>query len=81
MRVPLWEWVVEQDEHGGSAGISGTCHGAMDALAKSLVRAGRPRSGRVLPVILTDPIQEQPHYLRGFTRCSAFYDGKVIQWR
>jgi hypothetical protein len=80
VRVRLWEWVVEQDEQGGSAGISGTCHGAMEAMAKTLIRAGRPRRGQVTPVILTNSVQEQPHYLRGLTRHTAVYDGNVIQW-
>jgi hypothetical protein len=80
MRISLWEWVVARDERGGSVGISETCHGAMDALAKALVQAGRPRSGRVTPVILTSPVQEPSHYLRGLTKHTAVYDGEVIRW-
>jgi hypothetical protein len=80
VRVPVWEWVVERDEQGGSAGISGTCHGAMDALTKTLIRAGRPRSGRIRPAVLTRPMHDQPHYLRGLTRYTAVYDGEAIKW-
>ena len=81
MRVRLWEWVVEQDQHGGSAGISGTCHGAMEALAKTLVQAGRPRSGRITPVVHINPIHDETYYLRGITKYTAVYDGQIIQWR
>ena len=77
----MWEWVAERDEHGGSAGISGTCHGAMEVLAKTLIQAGRPRSGRATPVIFINSIHEETHYLRGITQYTAVYDGQVIQWR
>jgi hypothetical protein len=79
VRVALWEWVVERDETGGPTGMSGTCHGAMEALNKALVASRRPRSGRVTPVILTDSSQQLLYYLRGITKHTAVYDGQVIR--
>jgi hypothetical protein len=61
----LWEWEVARDAEGGSAGISMTRHGAMEALAKALVRRGRPTRGQVVPVILSRPVHEPSRHLRG----------------
>jgi hypothetical protein len=80
MIVSLWEWTVTRDADGGSVGVSGTRHGAMAALAKALVQAGRPRTGRVVPVILAGSIHQPSYYLRGFVRDTADYDGTVIRW-
>ena len=30
----MWEWVTGRDAHGGWTGVSMTCHGAMEALAR-----------------------------------------------
>ena len=80
MLVPLWEWTVTRDADGSSAGVSRTRHGAMEALAKALIEAGRPRSGRVMPVILAEGVHRPAHYLRGVVRDTAVYDGTVIRW-
>lgn len=63
--VRLWEWVVDEGgDHassgdgdgasGASCGVSGVRHNAMDALSRSLIAAGGPVSGRVVPVGLVD---------------------------
>ena len=61
-------------------GISMTHHGAMEALAKALVRRGRPTRGRVVPVILSRPVHEPSRYLRVLPERTAVFDGAVIQW-
>jgi hypothetical protein len=81
MTVALWEWSVTRDATGGSVGVSMTRHGAMEALAKALVGAGRPNRGQVVPMILTRPVQEPPYYLRFWPQHTAVYDGQVLQWR
>lgn len=47
MTAALWEWSVTRDTDGGCVGVSATRHGAMEALAKALVRgrASEDRSG------------------------------------
>jgi hypothetical protein len=63
--VCLWEWVVDggaghapsdNGDGAGSAscGVSGARHGVMDALSRSLIAAGGPVSGRVVPVGLVE---------------------------
>jgi hypothetical protein len=80
MVVPLWEWAVIRDEQGGSLGVSTTRHGAMNALSKALIRAGRPRSGHIARVKLAESAHQSPYYLRDDISIRAFYDGKVIRW-
>jgi hypothetical protein len=60
--------------------MSMTLSGAMEALAKALVQAGRPRTGRVVPVTLSRPVHEPSRYLRGTPERTAVYDGEVIRW-
>jgi hypothetical protein len=79
--TPLWEWSVTRDAEGGSAGLSATRHAAMEALAKALIRGGRPRRGRVTQVFLTEPVHQASHYLRGWPKHIAVYDGRVLRWR
>jgi hypothetical protein len=81
MTVSLWEWAVTRDEQGGSAGVSMTRHGAMQALTMALVRAGRPRSGHVVPVLLARPVNCSPYYLRGPLAETAVFDGEAVRWR
>lgn len=81
MTVPLWEWAVSRDTRGGSAGVSMTHHGAMEALARALIQAGRPTFGHIVPVTLTRPMHEDPYYLRGIVKHTAIHDGEVIRWR
>ena len=79
--APLWEWAVARDELGASAGLSETCHGAMQALSESLIQCARPRTGHVRPVILTNPIREDSCYIRDAIKHTAIYDGGVIRWQ
>jgi hypothetical protein len=76
----LWEWSIPRDAHGGSAGVSMTRHGAMEALSRVLVQAGRPGSGQVLPLTLTGPVRHERHYLRGSPERTAVYDRQAIRW-
>jgi hypothetical protein len=78
--VPLWEWAVMCDAHCGPVGVCMTQHGAMEALSKALVAAGRPASGRVAQIKLIRSVRADPSYLRGFPARKAVYDGAVIQW-
>lgn len=80
MFAQIWEWEVVRDADGGSAGISMTRHGAMEALAKALVQRGRPTRGRVVPVLLSRPVHEPSCYLRGVPERTAVYDGMAIRW-
>jgi hypothetical protein len=52
--APLWEWTVDVGTDGTPTGVCGTRHRAMEALSRSLVAAGGPASGRVVPVALVD---------------------------
>lgn len=81
MITSLWEWSIRRDANGSSAGISRTRHGAMQALAKTLIQAGRPRHGQVIPVLLADPLHDAPRYLRGQPAHTAIYDGRVLRWQ
>jgi hypothetical protein len=79
--IRLWEWDVARDAQGGSVGLSDTRHGAMEALSRALVQAGRPTRGHVVPVALRRPVHEPAYYLRGIPVRTAVFDGEVIQWR
>ena len=81
MTAALWEWSVARDTDGGCVGVSATRHGAMEALAKALVRAGRPKTGQVVPVLLAEPLHSPSYYLRGWPTHRAVFDGMVLQWR
>jgi hypothetical protein len=81
MIVSMWEWTVGEDEHGGPVGVSMTRHGAMKALAKTLVGAGRPSRGQVIPMILARPAHAPSYYLRFWPQHTAVYDGQVLRWR
>lgn len=81
MITPLWEWSVPRDAEGRSAGISRTRHGAMQALTKTLIQAGKPRCGQVAPVLLTHSLHDTPYYQRGQPAHTAVYDGQVLRWQ
>jgi hypothetical protein len=78
--VPLWEWAVNRELREGPVGVCMTQHGAMEALSKALIAAGRPSRGRVAQVKLIRPVHMDPSYLRGFPARTAVYDGTVIRW-
>lgn len=81
MTIPLWEWTVARDSRGGSGGVCMTRHGAMEALSKALIAAGRPISGQVAQLELIRPVHDGPIDPRGLPARTAVYDGTVIQWR
>lgn len=79
--IPLWEWATTRDQHGASTGITHTRHGAIHALTTALTHTGRPRTGHITPILLTDPTHDTTScYLRGHPHTTATYDGKAIQW-
>jgi hypothetical protein len=80
MRVPLWEWAVEENMRSNSVGVSMTRHGAMTALSRALVESGQPARGSIAPVVLIDAAQSQPRYLRLPVMTIAVYDEDVIRW-
>lgn len=77
----LWEWVVLQEPRNNPVGVSKTEHGAMEALSRALVAAGRPARGQVAQVTLIRPVQADPSYLRQPPERTAKYDGAVLHWR
>lgn len=52
--VRLWEWVVDQAPGRASSGVARTQHRAMTALSQTLITAGTPTSGKVVPIALVD---------------------------
>jgi hypothetical protein len=75
----LWEWVVDQGADNAPAGVSGTRHGAIEALSLSLVTAGARSSGRVVPVELVDGAYGFS-YLRFDPALTADCERGVIRW-
>jgi hypothetical protein len=61
-------------------GVSHTWRGAIQAMTRSLTDAGRPRTGHIVPVLLTEPAHKPPYYLRGKPENTAVFDGKAVQW-
>jgi hypothetical protein len=57
-----------------------TGEGATRALAGALVQGGRVRSGELVPVLLTDPADRDPYYIRGPVECVARFDGETMRW-
>ena len=53
----------------------------MQALAKTLIQAGAPRHGHVVPVLLAAPLHDTPGYLRGQPAHTAVYGGQVLRWQ
>jgi hypothetical protein len=78
--IQFWEWSIPRDTEGGSVGLCGTEHRAMEALSKALVAAGRPARGQVGQVTLVRPINKDPLYVREEPERTAVYDGSVIRW-
>jgi hypothetical protein len=78
--VQLWEWVVSGDIRDCTAGVSMTCHGAMEALSTALTASATSASGRVLPLTLIHGAWES-FYIRGLPTYAAQIDSGVIHWR
>jgi len=75
----LWEWVVDQGADNDPAGVSRTRDRAMAALAQTLVAAGAPASGRVVPIALVEGVCGFS-YLRLEPALIADYERGVIEW-
>lgn len=75
----VWEWVTDRGVGNAALGVSGTRHGAMEALSRILVKTAGPASGRVVPVALVDG-RSGFDYLRLNPVLSADYQGHVIRW-
>lgn len=79
MRERVWEWVIDRGAGNSPAGVSGTRHGAMGALSRTLVTADAPASGRVVPIALVDGAWGFS-YLRMTPVLRADYEMGVIKW-
>ena len=77
--VRLWEWVVDHGPGRYSSGVSGTRHRAMTALSQTLITAGAPASGQVIPIALVDGACEIS-YFRMLPVLTADYKMGVIRW-
>lgn len=75
----IWEWVTDRRAGNAASGVSGTRHGAMEALSKTLVKTAVPASGRVVPIALVDGISGFA-YLRLNPALAADYENHVIRW-
>ena len=75
----VWEWVVDQGADNAPAGVSGTRHGAMEALSLSLITAKVRSSGHVVPVELVDGVYGFS-YLRFDPAFTANCEKGVIRW-
>lgn len=69
-----------RDERNRPVGLCGTEHGAMTALSKALIAAGRPARGQIGQVTLVRPVQRDALYVREPPGRTARYDGSVIAW-
>jgi hypothetical protein len=75
----VWEWVVDQGADHASYGVSGERERAMEALSQTLIAAGAPASGRVVPVALIDGAFGV-FYRRLAPALRADYEEGVITW-
>ena len=77
--VRLWEWTVDPGAENSPVGVSGTCHGAMEALSLTLVTARKAASGRVVPLRLADG-ESGFSYVRMAPVLTADCERGVIRW-
>lgn len=80
MIAQLWEWAVVREPRNTPVGMSRSQHGAMEALSKALIAAGRPARGQVGRAALVRPVREDPLYVRKAPERTTVYDGTVISW-
>jgi hypothetical protein len=81
MRVPLWEWCVTRETRNRPVGVSMTRHGAMTALSRAPVEAGRPARGCIMPVVLVDRVHSGAYYQRLPVTHTAIYEEGAVRWR
>ena len=79
LTIRMWEWVVDKGGDNLLSGVSGARHGAMDALSRSLIAAGGPVSGRVVPVGLVEGASGFS-YVRMAPVLTADCQKGVIRW-
>lgn len=79
MAVRIWEWVVDLGADHAPSGVSGARHQAMEALSRTLIAAGGPATGRVVPIVLVDG-RSGFDYLRLNPALTANYEDYVIRW-
>jgi hypothetical protein len=77
----LWEWAVDRGAADAPTGVCGTRDRAMEALARSLVEAGEPASGRVVPVALVDGVYGCFYRRYRVLEVRAYYERGVISWK
>ena len=75
----VWEWVVDRGASNAPTCISRTRHRAMTALSQTLIAAGAPASGRVVPITLADGACGVS-YVRLAPALTADHDNGVIRW-
>lgn len=75
----IWEWATDRGVDDAALGVSGTRHGAMAALSRTLVKAEGPASGHVVSVALVDG-RSGFGYLRLNPALTANYENHVIRW-
>jgi hypothetical protein len=80
MLIRLWEWEIVEGARYGECGVSGTSHGAMDALSHALIALEGQGTGRVTPVVLVNAVFGSPSYLRENPECIARYHNGAITW-
>ena len=57
-----------------------TCPGAMAALSRALLEAGRPARGSVVPVVLVDAVHSEPYYQRLPVCRTAECEDGAVRW-
>ena len=76
----LWEWFVVGGARHGTSGVCMTCHGAMEALSRTLIEGGGSALGKVVRMALVDSAREA-FYLRGIPVHIAECQAGIIHWR
>jgi hypothetical protein len=76
----LWEWVVGQGSDDGPSGVSGNRDRAITELSRSLISAGEPASGRVVPIRLVED-NSGFAYERLEPSLRADCEGGIIRWQ
>jgi hypothetical protein len=77
--VRLWEWIADREADRAMSGVSGERHRAMTALSRTLITAGGPASGRVVPISLVAGAYGFS-YLRWAPVLTADCEKGVIKW-
>jgi hypothetical protein len=76
----LWEWIVDCGAGSAPTGVCGERDRAMEQLSRSLVAAGGPASGRVVPVALVDGAFGSFYRRFPALEMRADYEKGIIKW-